>query len=134
MQLMLKQDQETVRRLLEAALNKLDEESRGGEERSNSILFSESDAGTPLILVVIGELNSSTQSVPAPTLLNVDQTGPPATARSSVSGHNQTQVVHPGLERFPFAVTDSRPAAPKACFMEPGRACVSSGACEMRGF
>ena len=40
---------------------------------------------------------------------------------------------HPGLERFPLS--EAGTAAPsKPCFMEPGRICVNSGACEMRGF
>lgn len=131
---MPKEDKETVRRLLEAALKGLGGEARGGEEGSNSILFSESgDAGTPVVLVLIGGLNSSAQNGAAPLLPSVDQTGGQATAKTSAPGDDKPQAAHPGLERFPF-VTDSHPAAPKACFMEPGRACVSSGACEMRGF
>ena len=40
---------------------------------------------------------------------------------------------HPGLERFPLSETGTA-AASKPCFMEPGRVCVNSGACEMRGY
>jgi hypothetical protein len=129
---MPKQDKETVRRLLESALNKLDGESRGSEESPNSILFSESDdAGMPVILVLIGGLNSSKQNRTVP-LTTVDHT--PASARPSAPDQDKTLPPHPGLERFPLSVTDPSPAAPKACLIEPGRACVSSGACEMRGF
>lgn len=132
MQRMAKHDLETVRRLLKAALNKLDGESHGDKESSNSILFSENDAGAPVILVLVGGLNA--QDEDAPTVLDAAHAGRRETEKSSASGLDQTQAAHPGLERFPLAVTDSRPTAPKACFMEPGRACVSSGACEMRGF
>ena len=135
MQVLPKQDKETVRRLLEAALNRLDEETRAGEEKSNSILLSESgNEDTPVILVLIGGLSSSAQYGAASPVRSVDQAGRPATPKSTATAHDQSPAAHPGLERFPLAMTDSRPAAPKACFIEPGRACVSSGACELRGF
>jgi len=41
---------------------------------------------------------------------------------------------HPALERFPLSGTDTAAAASKPCFMEPGRVCVNSGACEIRGY
>ena len=41
---------------------------------------------------------------------------------------------HPGLERFPLSEPSATSAATKPCFMEPGRVCVNSGACEMRGY
>jgi hypothetical protein len=44
------------------------------------------------------------------------------------------RAVHPGLEKFPLAETGGPLPAPKTCFMEPGRVCVNSGACEMRGY
>lgn len=132
-QLMPKQDKATVRRILEAVLNRLDAEARGGEENSNSILLSESgDADAPVILVVIAGSNSTAKNGTATPALRVDRAGQPAT--NYALGNNEAQAAHPGLERFPLAVTDPHPSAPKACFMEPGRACVSSGACEMRGF
>jgi hypothetical protein len=135
MQRMANSDLEMARRLLKAALNKLDGESRGDKESSNSILFSEKDAGAPVVLVVVGGLNA--QDEDAPPVLVAAPDGRREIEKSFASGLDQTQgaqTEHPGLERFSLAVTDSHPAAPKACFMEPGRTCVSSGACEMRGF
>ena len=40
---------------------------------------------------------------------------------------------HPGLERFPLSEVGTA-GSPKPCFIEPGRICVNSGACEMRGY
>ena len=135
MQRMANSDLEMARRLLKAALNKLEGESRGDKEGSNSILFSEKDARAPVILVLVGGLN--TQDEDAPPVLAAAPDGRREIEKSFASGFDQTQgaqTAHPGLERFSLAVTDSVPTAPKACFMEPGRTCVSSGACEMRGF
>jgi hypothetical protein len=131
-QLIPKQDKETVRWLLETALNKLDGETGDGYEGSSSIVVSESDnQGSPLILVLVGGLDSSTRAAPPE---RSSETGRLPTAEPSASAHSEAPAAHPGLERFPLAITDANPAATKACFMEPGRACVSSGACEMRGF
>lgn len=135
MQRMANSDLETARRLLKAALNKLDGESRGDKESSNSILFSEKDTGTPVILVLVGRLNAQDEDAPPVLVASPDDRR--ETVKSFASGPDQTQeaqAAHPGLERFSLAVTDSLSTAPKACFMEPGRTCVSSGACEMRGF
>jgi hypothetical protein len=41
---------------------------------------------------------------------------------------------HPALERFTAIDVARRSNAAKACFIEPDRVCVNSGACEMRGF
>lgn len=41
---------------------------------------------------------------------------------------------HPALERFTIIASSPAPSTAKACFMEPERICVNSGACEMRGF
>jgi hypothetical protein len=45
---------------------------------------------------------------------------------------SETSSTHPGLERF--TMIEKSTDAPKPCFMEPGRSCVKSGACEMRGY
>ena len=135
MQQMAKQEKETVRRVLKAALDKLDEESHGDKESSNSIVFSESDTGAPVILLLAGGLIARDEDVPA--ALVAAATGRHESGEATDSSFDQTRganAAHPGLERFPLAVTTSLPTAPKACFMEPGRTCVSSGACEMRGF
>ena len=126
------QDKETVRRVLEALLEKLDGEPRDGEERA--ILLSEGSDSTSPVIVLLGGLNSGAQDAVAHRQPKVDELGRPATANLSARAHDNPQASHPGLERFPLAETQSHPAAPKACFMEPGRTCVGSGACEMRGY
>jgi hypothetical protein len=42
--------------------------------------------------------------------------------------------LHPGHEKFPVREESSSDPAPRSCFIEPHRACVNSGACEMRGY
>ena len=132
---MAKHDEETVRRLLRSAPDKLDGESHSDGQSSNSIFFSDNDADAPVILVLAGGVKAQNEG--APTVLIAGPNGQTETDESTVSNRDPRrgeQGTHPGLERFPFAVTPSLSAAPKACFMEPGRTCVSSGACEMRGF
>lgn len=128
------QDKETVRRVLEALLEKLDGEPRDGEERASSILLSEGSNSMSPVIVFLGGLNSGAQDAVAHRQPKIDELGRLATANLSGSAHDNPHASHPGLERFPLAETQSHPAAPKACFMEPGRTCVSSGACEMRGY
>ncbi len=128
------QDKETVRRVLEALLEKLDREPRDGEEWASSTLLSEGSDSTSPVIVLLGGLNSGVQDAVPRRQPNVDEPGRLATANLAPSARYSSHASHPGLERFPFAETQSHPAAPKACFMEPGRTCVSSGACEMRGY
>jgi hypothetical protein len=127
------QDKETVRRVLEVLLKKLEGEPSNSEEAASTVLFSESSNSSAPVIVVLGGLNSSAQDV-AQRQPGIGEIGPPAAAKLSASAHREPQALHPGLERFPLAGADSHAAAPKACFMEPGRTCVSSGACEMRGY
>jgi hypothetical protein len=125
----VKQDQETVRRLLESALLRLNGETNNGDEGSNSIVVSESDGhGSALIVMLVEGLGSSAQDERRIETGQLAMANPPASTRS------EGQASHPGLERFLLTTTDPHPPATKACFMEPGRACCSSGACEMRGF
>ena len=124
-----------VRRLLKAALNNLDGELPGNKESSDSTLLSDNHAGAPVILLLVGGLNAQVEDA-SPEPVGA-ATGGQGIGKSSASSLDQTQgaqAPHPGLERFSLAATDSLPAAPKPCFMEPERTCVSSGACEMRGF
>jgi len=130
---MPKQDKETVRGLLSAVLRKLEGETVEGTESSTPIVFSETaNQGSPMILVFVGALDSSASS-PARGTERVLMTTPLAATR------NEIPAAHPGLERFPLAISEPspfavKPSATKPCFIEPGRACCSSGACEMRGF
>ena len=140
---MRQNEREKVRQVLEAVLERLAQETTEGEDGSESIAtFSElapsaggrSDA--PLLLVIAGDLKE-------PPLQNVARMRPgtggnteyPAAVNSNTSDPAGRKVSHPGLERFSIVEgVEPSPSAPKACFIEPGRSCVNSGACEIRGF
>ncbi|HSE35876.1 MAG TPA: hypothetical protein VLG74_01150 [Blastocatellia bacterium] len=115
------QERETVRRVLEALLAKLDGESRGVGDRA-----------APVIVVLDG-LNSTAQGNER-CRPRFEEPGASATAQGFAPGQDNRQASHPGLERFPLAEPQSQSSVPKACFMEPERTCISSGACEMRGY
>ena len=127
---MANQDKETVRQILEALLRRLEAEPYKPGEAGTPVLFSDGVSPSAPVIVVIGGLNSSERDY-GPGQRDVSEIKPSAT-KSSASRERPSS--HPGLERFPMAETESNSAAPKACFIEPGRACVSSGACEMRGY
>jgi hypothetical protein len=139
---MRKPERDTVRQVLEAALKNLSEDAFDGEVSSESIaLFgdrwpsSESRGWeVPVVLVVTGDLRARSQNTSAPGPASVDDSKEPAKVNSCGFDHSERKVSHPGLERFIMLGADSPPPAPRACFMEPSRACVNSGACEMRGF
>jgi len=131
---MRKPELDTIRQVLEAALRDLMDDA--GKGRAVSVITDRS-AGpegqlpqTPIVIILPQELGG-----------HLDESAPPVTAgrrtsepvTPSSSDDTERKVSHPGLERFTIEA-DLRPAAPKACFMEPGRTCVNSGACEMRGF
>ena len=129
-----KQDQETVRRVLKAALNNLDDESQGDLGSANSVSSTGNDAVAPVILVLVDGLTARGESGTPPVVTVAGRRSIEEPSYSRADQPPGDQVVHPGLERFLLGVTVSLPAAPRECFMEPGRKCVSSGACEMRGF
>lgn len=114
------QERETVRRVLLALLAKLDGESRGD------------DRAAPVIVVLDG-LNSALDHAER-CRPSFEEPGASAAAQGFAPGQDTRQDSHPGLERFPLAETQSQSSVPKACFMEPERTCISSGACEMRGY
>lgn len=128
------QEREAVRRILEALLAKLDGGPRDRDERASSILLSEGTDPASPVIVVLGGMNPQTQDAVERRQPRFDEIGLSATANVSAAAHANPQASHPGLERFPLAEPQSHPSAPKACFMEPGRACINSGACEMRGY
>jgi hypothetical protein len=103
-------------------LAKLDGESRGGDDRA-----------APVIVVLDG-LNPAAQDNAERCRPRFDEPGASAAAQGFAPGQDNRQNSHPGLERFPLAETQSQSSVPKACFMEPERTCISSGACEMRGY
>ena len=124
-------DKETVRRILEALLARLDEAPSGGQNPDPTLLRGDAGRNSPMI-VVLGDVNSK---APDPIVSRSEKNDAQTAAASPVARVYETQQgSHPGLERFSLPQTGSTPAASKACFMEPGRTCVHSGACEMRGY
>jgi hypothetical protein len=137
---MRKDERDTIRLVLEAALKNLSVEAADGEAASESTAML-SDRGrssvsseAPVILIVAGDSRPRLENTRMMGLSNADETQDPANPSSRSSGHSERKVSHPGLERFKMVDAAPNGPAPKACFMEPGRACVNSGACEMRGF
>jgi len=123
---------DTIRRLLQGAIQNLNEGALGADLDSVPIAVlsgeTESEAsGTPIIVVVTTD--PKLRQVPAAA----GRTSEALNTIPAECGCNERKVSHPGLERFTIK-TDTQTAAPKSCFMEPSRPCVNSGACEMRGF
>lgn len=113
-------DKESLRRLLETALANLEREPNAANSFES---FEIGDSRARAVLIMIDGRTSD------------DQIDAPRTAEASgqtltQSGNERSH--HAGHDRFPLS--DPRVVAPKPCFMEPGRTCVHSGACEMRGF
>jgi len=139
---MRKDERDTVRQVLEAALKNLSGDAFDADASSESIaLFGERRPSSesrgsevPVVLVVTGDFKARPQNTAMQGPASVDDIREPATVNSCVSDHPERKVSHPGLERFIMPAADSPSPAPKACFMEPSRACVNSGVCEMRGF
>jgi hypothetical protein len=138
---MRKPELDTVRQVLETALRNLREDAAENGTAPQSAAVSEERSAcsesrrteAPIIVIIAGELKTHSDEATRqePVILNV--ASEPGKATSGVSDYSERKVSHPGLERFTIEA-DSRPSAPKACFMEPSRSCVNSGACEMRGF
>jgi len=106
-------DAETIRRALTSAL-----ESLGASKNEIATIGGTGKNDPQLVLVVIKESGSPAE-------------GEPRDGRDNAC---HKEHAHPGLDRFAIEASDSKLPAPKMCFMEPDRACVHSGACEMRGF
>lgn len=125
------QERETVRRVLEALLAKLDGEPDSDARGRSIALSSAVDRASPVIVVLDG-LNSPVQDKAEGCPPKFDERGAPL--KRSTAVQEDRQASHPGLERFPLAETQPQSSVPRACFMEPGRNCINSGACEMRGY
>ena len=139
---MREDERNTVRQVLEAALKKLSGDAFDSDASSESIaLFGERwpsyesrGSEVTVVLIVTGDLKTGSQNAATLGPASVDDTKAQATVNSCVSDQSERKLCHPGLERFIMLRADSSSSAPRACFMEPSRACVNSGACEMRGF
>jgi hypothetical protein len=136
---MQKRQRDAVRQALETALKNLQDDSSEGDIKSDSVsliderrLSSGSPSSeAPIVIVIADDLNSrSHDRSPA----NPGDTKEPENVNACPSNHSERKVSHPGLERFTMVEAGSNSTVPRACFMEPNRVCVNSGACEMRGF
>lgn len=116
-------DREKALEVLEAVLAKLRSDSDDSQTSSGSLGLPPHGQRTsePVVLVVIGGQQANSNEMTPSTKTPPGDLG-------------AVHADHPGLERFPIAKNDSQSLAPKPCFMEPARACVHSGACEMRGY
>lgn len=126
-------DLDGVRQVLEAVLRSLRDEPSSGASISlvgDGFMPVESKLDAPVIVIVANGLKAQSQET---NPSNKGDANAPVRLNTCVSDYPERKVSHPGLERF-IIEAESLPSAPKACFMEPGRPCVNSGACEMRGF
>lgn len=115
-------DQEIVRQALSSILDRLNGGAGGANEK-------------PIILVVMGQPNARGESADSREKErgNAASTVHPPDAENGFD-RRAVQATHPVFERFQTAEAGTGSPAPKTCFMEPGRVCVNSGACEMRGY
>jgi|SRR5215216_1828543 len=148
-------DQELIRQVLSSILERLGEDARvetrvtggasprqGSDRQRPGLDANERDGGADnsIILVVMNQFNKSDTGVrrasgqPAGAHNRTESTVQlPYETQTNFDGRG-TEATHPVFERFPIAEEETAPPAPKTCFMEPGRVCVNSGACEMRGY
>ena len=111
-------DQEIVRQVLSSILDRLNEAA--GDQITNH----NGGNDNPVILVVMGQGNNNSGA----------QTREARDEKAKAVDRREMRATHPVFERFPIAEEEIVSPAPKTCFMEPGRVCVNSGACEMRGY
>ena len=130
--------EEIARRVLESVLRRLD---GGAAQTAAASPANDSGAGAaPLIVILLGDRREASlgpsahagQPLVRPTVINQSACG--CQNNSHAPAGNSLQSTHPGLERFDLPNESPASNAPRTCFMEPGRACVGSGACEMRGY
>ncbi|HVG21679.1 MAG TPA: hypothetical protein VNI02_21775 [Blastocatellia bacterium] len=128
-------DQAKLRRALSSLLDRLEGPAHAEAEATGG--------DNSIIVIFLGQSDSANGGIQSPGARPGDAQSHVIESRAPVNraSHESAftfdqrgmQAPHPGLEKFPIAETESTPA-PKTCFMEPGRACVNSGACEMRGY
>jgi hypothetical protein len=139
---MSKTERDTIRQVLEGVLERLRDETTNGQVGSESIVLPSDGplsstahaSDSPLILVVAGDLRARLQNSSPTQHACLGDARNQGAVNSSATEHPGRKVSHPGLERFNIGEGAEPGPVPKACFMEPSRVCVNSGACEMRGF
>jgi hypothetical protein len=130
--------EEIARRVLESVLRRLND----GTTRPPAVqsVTQHGTSGPPIIVIMVGDQPASSPSASA---VKGQTTAPPIVINQPACGcqnnshapaENSLQSSHPGLQRFDLPHENVVSDAPRTCFMEPGRACVGSGACEMRGY
>ena len=125
-------DRETISRVLEAALASLKDEASGnavtrpaGVPSINLPSTGVHLSGAPVVILI--HPNSSERAgVSTASAARVEES-------NSCGCNHDASPLHPGVERFPLSGDDSGDPS-KMCFIEPDRVCVSSGACEARGY
>lgn len=144
-------DREIARRVLSAVLERLSGDARPGSSLKASVTaddlsFAQSrlsngqdslivENATPIIFIVVNQEGAPSDLREQSTTRGSAVVPDSVTRPALLNGHdNESRGQHPGLERFPIAESEPAASAPKNCFMEPGRVCVNSGACEMRGY
>lgn len=121
-------NQELIRRVLSSVLSRI-----GDNETTPTKLIAEaaSDA-SPVVFIILNDSQSREENDER-HLRAADSAASKKNDAGSLE-NNSKGLKHPEFERFSSVEAKSDGLAPKTCFMEPGRACVNSGACEMRGF
>jgi hypothetical protein len=136
-----KQELDGVRQLLEIALKNLNDQAAEGKAGADGVSLFVDRSGSftttseaPLVVILAGGSREPGSAGILPAARNVAPSDEKAGGLPGCGcDPTEKKHSHPGLERFTIEA-DSHPSVPKTCFMEPGRACVNSGACEMRGF
>lgn len=131
-------ERETVKRILESTLRKLGEGSNGntaGTDQLGEGAFQSGDSyrerSSSSVIILLTD-NSNDRS-PSNFSRPFSTVGEVTAGGSSVSQITERKVSHPAQERFTMIEAASPVDAPKTCFLEPGRVCVNSGACQVRG-
>jgi hypothetical protein len=130
--------EEIARRVLESVLRRLDE---GATRQTTAQTTNQTGtSGSPLIVIMLGDkptpepaASAATSAQAAPPIV-INQPACGCQNNSHTPAQNSLQSSHPGLQRFDLPGENVVSNAPRTCFMEPDRACVGSGACEMRGY
>lgn len=133
-------NEETARRILESVLRRLNDGSLRQSAQAVSQVEDDRTRATPVVVILLGDRETGRGEMGSAT---GDLAAPQAGARfpgcgcqnnSHTGGSISLQSSHPGLERFDLSEEKANRDAPRRCFIEPDRACVGSGACEMRGY